>query len=176
MISPGIMCSRTRPEWSGTLDIGRNDSDGLRFPRSKSLRPCHIEQIEISNYRCFRNVVLKDLPALAVVVGANGSGKSSLFDVLSFLKDSLAQNAAVAVERRGGYRELVSRGERGPIGITVKFRETGGRLVTYRLEIGANGGRIVVEREVLSYREGRRGRPRRFVDFRRGSGAFVIRG
>ena len=135
-----------------------------------------IEHIEISNYRCFRNVVLKDLPALAVVVGANGSGKSSLFDVLSFLKDVLAQNAAVAVDRRGGYRELVSRGERGPIGITIKFRESGGRLVTYRLEIGANGGRIVVEREVLSYREGSRGRPRRFVDFRRGSGAFVIAG
>ena len=135
-----------------------------------------IEHIEISNYRCFRNVVLKDLPTLAVVVGANGSGKSSLFDVLSFLKDALAQNAAVAVDRRGGYRELVSRGERGPIGITLKFRESGGRLVTYRLEIGANGGRIVVEREVLSYREGSRGRPRRFVDFRRGSGAFVIAG
>ena len=135
-----------------------------------------IEHIEISNYRCFRNVVLKDLPALAVVVGANGSGKSSLFDVLSFLKDALAQNAAVAVERRGGYRELVSRGERGPIGITIKFRESGGRLVTYRLEIGANGGRIVVEREVLSYRVGSRGRPRRFVDFSRGSGAFVIAG
>ena len=135
-----------------------------------------IEHIEISNYRCFRNVVLKDLPALAVVVGANGSGKSSLFDVLSFLKDALAQNAAVAVERRGGYRELVSRGERGPIGITIKFRESGGRLVTYRLEIGANGDRIVVEREVLSYRVGSRGRPRRFVDFNRGSGAFVIAG
>ena len=132
--------------------------------------------MEISNYRCFRNVVLKDLPALAVVVGANGSGKSSLFDVLSFLKDALAQNAAVAVERRGGYRELVSRGERGPIGITIKFRESGGRLVTYQLEVGANGGRIVVEREVLSYREGSRGRPRRFVDFRRGSGAFVFAG
>ena len=135
-----------------------------------------IEHIEINNYRCFRSVVLKDLPALAVVVGANGSGKSSLFDVLSFLKDALAQNAAVAVERRGGYRELVSRGERGPIGITLKFRESGGRLVTYHLEIGANGGRIVVEREVLSYREGRRGRPRQFVDFRQGSGAFAFAG
>ena len=135
-----------------------------------------IEHIEISNYRCFRNVVLKDLPALAVVVGANGSGKSSLFDVLSFLKDALAQNAAVAVERRGGYRELVSRGERGPIEITIKFRESGGRLVTYQLEVGTNGGRVVVEREVLSYREGSRGRPRRFMDFRQGSGAFVFAG
>ena len=46
----------------------------------------------------------------------------------------------MAVARRGGFRELVSRGEKGPIGITIKFRESGGRLATYELEIVAKGG------------------------------------
>ena len=55
----------------------------------------HIESIEIKNYRSFRRITLSDLPQMAVIVGANGSGKSSLFDVLSFLKDALAQNAAI---------------------------------------------------------------------------------
>ena len=131
----------------------------------------HIESIEIKNYRSFRRITLSDLPQMAVIVGANGSGKSSLFDVLSFLKDALAQNAASAVARRGGYRELVSRGMEGPIVITVKFRESSGRLATYHLEVGAEtSGRVVVEREILSYRRGRYGRPWHFVDFSHGSG------
>ena len=134
----------------------------------------HIESIEIKNYRSFRGITLSDLPRMAVIVGANGSGKSSLFDVLSFLKDALAQNAASAVARRGGYRELVSRGMEGPIVITVKFRESSGRLATYRLEVGAEtSGRVVVEREILSYRRGRYGRPWHFVDFKQGSGLAI---
>ena len=133
-----------------------------------------IESIEIKNYRCFRDVVLADLPRMTVIVGANGSGKSTLFDVFTFLKDALSQNVATAVARRGGYRELVSRGQEGPIRIAVKFRESGGRLATYRLEVSArNGGRVVVDREVLSYRRGQYGHPWHFVDFRQGSGMAI---
>ena len=111
-----------------------------------------IERIEIRNYRAFRHAVLNDLPPMTVVVGANGSGKSTLFDVFSFLKDALTQNVATAVARRGGFRELVSRGEKGPIGITIKFRERGGRLATYVLQVAEDHGRVVVEREILRYR------------------------
>ena len=133
-----------------------------------------IERIEIKNYRCFRNIALRDLPSMTVVVGANGSGKSSFFDVFTFLKDALSQNAASAVARRGGYRELVSRGQKGPIEISVKFRESSGRLATYRLEINTqNNGRVVVDREVLSYRRGQYGKPWHFVDFRRGTGIAI---
>ncbi len=51
-----------------------------------------IEQIEIRNYRCFRHAVFDDLPPMVIVVGANGTGKSTLFDVFSFLKDALTMN------------------------------------------------------------------------------------
>ena len=43
-----------------------------------------IESIAIKNYRCFRDIVLNELPRMTIVVGANGSGKSSLFDVFTF--------------------------------------------------------------------------------------------
>ena len=132
-----------------------------------------IESIEIRNYRLFRHAQLKDLPELTIVVGANGSGKSTLFDVFSFLKEALTQNVAAAVARRGGFRELVSRGESGPIGITVKFRESGGRLATYELRIAQDKGRAVVDREVLKFRRGQRGRPWHFVDFSRGRGSAI---
>jgi predicted ATPase len=132
-----------------------------------------IESIEIRNYRLFRIAELKALPRLTIVVGANGSGKSTLFDVFSFLKEALAQNVVSAVTRRGGFRELVSRGETGPIGITVKFRETGGRLATYQLEIGEDAGRPVVVREILKFRRGQYGQPWHFVDFSRGKGSAI---
>ena len=119
----------------------------------------HIENIRIQNYRLFRRVELGNLPQLTIVVGANGSGKSTLFDVFTFLKDALTHNVASAVTRRGGFTELVSRGSEGPIGITVQFRESGGRLATYVLEIANENGRVVVGREVLRYRRGRYGKP-----------------
>jgi len=132
-----------------------------------------MESIEIRNYRLFRSAEVKGLGRLAVFVGANGSGKSTLFDLFSFLKDALTQNVAQAVARRGGFRELVSRGEEGPIGITLKFRESGGRLATYLLKIANDGGRTVVDREVLRFRRGQYGQPWHFVDFSRGRGTAI---
>lgn len=132
-----------------------------------------IESIEIQNYRLFRSAELSDLPRLAVVVGANGAGKSTLFDVFSFLKEALTQNVAQAVARRGGFRELVSRGEEGPIGITLKFRESSGRLATYSLEVASDQGRPVVNREVLKFRRGSYGQPWHFLDFSRGRGTAI---
>lgn len=133
-----------------------------------------IEQIEIRNYRVFRNVKLTKLPSMTVVVGANGTGKSTLFDVFSFLKDALVGNATSAVARRGGFKEIVSRDQNGPVGITIKFRESGGRLASYILEVALKKGRVTVNREVLRYRRGvGSGRPWHFVDFSDGSGTAI---
>ena len=59
-----------------------------------------IEQIDIKNYRLFKDVTLSGLSQLVVVVGASGTGKSTLFDVFSFLKDALTENVASTVRRR----------------------------------------------------------------------------
>lgn len=132
-----------------------------------------IESIEIKNYRVFRKAVMRDLPRFATVVGENGSGKSSLFDVFSFMKDALQQNVAKAVAKRGGFKELVSRGTTGPIEISIKFRESGGKLATYDLSIAGENGSSVIQREVLKFRRGQAGKPWHFVDFSRGKGTAV---
>lgn len=133
-----------------------------------------IERIEIRNYRVFRNAKLTKLPSMTVVVGANGTGKSTLFDVFSFLKDALVGNVTSAVARRGGFKELVSRDQKGPVGITIKFRESGGRLASYMLEVALKKGRVIVKREVLRCQHGvRSARPWHFVDFSDGSGTAV---
>ncbi|MBY0465400.1 MAG: AAA family ATPase, partial [Burkholderiales bacterium] len=98
-----------------------------------------IESIEIKNYRLFRHAKLSNISRLCVLVGANGTGKSTLFDVFSFLKDALAMNVSKAVSRRGGFKELASRGfATEPIELTLQFRLdiTGKeRLVTYLLRV-----------------------------------------
>ncbi len=149
--------------------------EASRFRHAGGERETQIEQIDIKNYRLFKRVTLSDLRPLVVVVGANGAGKSTLFDVFSFLKDALTQNVASAVAKRGGFRSLVSRGHNGPIEITIKFRESGGRLATYMLRVGLDGAttRPVVERELLRYRRGQYGKPWHFLDFSRGSGNAI---
>ena len=132
-----------------------------------------IESVAVKNYRCFRDMSMDDLPPMTVIVGANGSGKSTLFDVFGFLQDALSRNVAYAAERRGGYRDLVSRGADGHIEIAVKFRESGGRRLAYRLEIGERGGQAVVKREVLSRLENGRGKAWRLADFSEGAGAAI---
>lgn len=132
-----------------------------------------IESIKIENYRVFRQVRLDRVPRLVALVGANGTGKSTLFDVFSFLKDALAFNVSKAVARRGGMRELRSRDQSGPIRLEIKFRESGGRLATYELAFDEDQGRVVIEREVLKFRRGQRGKPWHFVDFSRGRGTAI---
>lgn len=137
-----------------------------------------IESIEIKNYRLFRKAKLAHIPRLCVLVGANGTGKSTLFDVFSFLKDALSMNVGKAIAKRGGYKELASRGfAHEPIELNLQFRlEITGkeRLVSYLLKITlGEDGRPVVDREILRYKRGRHGKPYHFLDFTRGSGYAI---
>lgn len=101
-----------------------------------------------------------------MVVGANGSGKSTLFDVFGFLHDCLKGNVRQALDSRGRFSEVLSRGaEEKTILIEIQYRmPIAGvdRLVTYSLEIGDRGGAPFVQREVLRYKRGRYGSPSAF--------------
>ncbi|MCX7255382.1 MAG: AAA family ATPase [Polaromonas sp.] len=137
-----------------------------------------IESIKIKNYRLFRDTQLENIPRLCVLVGANGTGKSTLFDVFSFLKDALEMNVGKAVSKRGGYKELASRGFADkPIELTLQFRLhiTGyERLVTYVLKIEPDKtGRAIVAREILRYKRGVNGKPYHFLDFAYGKGYSI---
>jgi predicted ATPase len=143
-------------------------------------RQMRIESLRLKNFRAFKDVHLKDLPSFAIFVGANGTGKSTLFSVFGFLRDAMTTNVTTALGRLGGSRgfhEVRSRGCQGPIEIELKIRAQLGqppaKLVTYSLTIDEVDGRPVVEREILKYRRGSGGQPWHFIDFSRGKGEAV---
>jgi predicted ATPase len=136
-----------------------------------------IVALKIKNYRVFENLEVKDIPAFCVIIGANGTGKSSLFDIFGFLRDALKNNISQALQVRGGYKEVVTRGkEREDIEIELKFRMNilgTERLVTYLLTIGQQNNRPVVKREILRYKRGEYGSPYHFLDFKLGKGYAI---
>jgi predicted ATPase len=137
-----------------------------------------IEKIYLRNYKSFKELTIANITSLTFFVGANGAGKTTLFDVFGFLRDALKNNVRQAVQARGGFHELITRGS-GPkekIEIELQFRmEIVGksRLVTYRLEIAVKNGLPIIEREILRYKRGAYGAPFRFLDFSRGSGYAI---
>ena len=143
-----------------------------------------LERLRLKNYKMFRDVDLCDLPALAVFVGVNGSGKTTLFDVFDFLRDSLDEGVEDALSgrsilnfgRRGGLREMRTRGEDGPIVVEMAFlAELGGkeRRIEYLFHIGeGEDGDPRVEREILTCPLGD-GPPIRVLDFANGKGTVV---
>ncbi len=141
----------------------------------------NIEEIHVNNFKVLRDVHLENLPPLTVFVGRNGTGKTTLFHVFSFLKNCLEKGVRTALQREGGMRgfhEVITRGttQNDVIRIELKFRlEIAGvnRLVTYVLEIGYEKNRPVVLREILRYKRGAYGSPYHFIDFTRGVGVAV---
>ncbi len=119
---------------------------------------------------------MDELPALVIFIGANGTGKSTLFDVFAFLSESLQGNVRSALANRGGFQEVRSRDSKGNIEIELQFKlEISGRerLVSYLLEIGEEKGKPIILREILRYKRGRYGSPYHFLDFSRGAGTAI---
>ncbi|MBE9073677.1 AAA family ATPase [Microcystis sp. LEGE 08355] len=136
-----------------------------------------IVSIKIKNYRMFKNIHIRDIPPFCVIIGANGTGKSTLFDIFGFLRDALKNNIRQALQIRGGYREIITRGqEQEDIEIELQFRmkilDTE-RLVTYQIIIGQNNNRPVIKREILRYKRGEHGKPFHFLDFQLGQGYAI---
>ena len=136
-----------------------------------------IEGIRLKNFKAFKDVEIENIPKMCVFVGANGTGKTTLFNAFSFLKDALSDNVRVALTKLGGakgFHEVRSRNSTGPIEIELKFRKDNqSPLVTYSLTINEEDGRLIIEKEILKYRRGSSGKPLLFLNFCKGEGEAV---
>ena len=139
-----------------------------------------IEKLRIKNFKVFADAEINDLPNMCVFLGANGVGKSTLFDVFGFLSEALKNNVKSAINNRGGFKEVVSRNQEGDIEFEVKFRNEPVKgkkqpLITYKLKIGLKNNNPIIKEEILTYRRGNKGwgRPWKFLDFKEGIGTAI---
>ena len=63
-----------------------------------------IQSIRLKNFKAFQDAEMRDIPNFCVIVGANGTGKSTIFSIFGFLKDALTSNINTALMRLGGSR------------------------------------------------------------------------
>lgn len=131
-----------------------------------------IESIKIKNYRVFQDVRVEDIPNMAVFLGMNGTGKTTFFDIFGFLHDALQTNIKAALAKRGGFNEVVSRGQEGDIEFEIKFRPSENEpLFTYQLVIClTEKKKPAIKKEVLRLRRGQSGAPWKVLEFSFGEG------
>lgn len=144
-----------------------------------------IEGFRVQNYRALRDVALgkllsqqegEPLTPFTVVIGKNGSGKSSLFDAFGFIADCLAADVETAcdMKQRGGFERLRSKGIQGSIQFEIYYREgPTERPITYELAIDLDEtGRPFVLSEILRQRRKgqKHGRPFPFLRLHQGKG------
>jgi len=140
-----------------------------------------VHSIKVKNFKVLQNIEMKNIPGFAVLVGANGTGKSTLIDVFDFLKAALKDDVRTALRARGGFGQVVSRGhESEPIEITLQIEmdiaaaeksSQRSRLVTYHLSIEEVDHRQVsVAIETLRFKRSSFGAPYHFIRFEHGRG------
>ena len=144
-----------------------------------------IEGFSIRNYGVLRDITLgklwntqrnQPLSPMTVVIGKNGTGKSSLFDAFGFLADCLKLGVEEACDAkgRGGFDRIRSQGCSDSIEFQVYYRQDpSSRPITYELVIDTDGtGRPCVKQERLRQRRKgqKHGRPFSFLWLENGEG------
>ena len=144
-----------------------------------------IEGFNIKNYGVLKDITLgklwntqrnRPLTPMTVVIGKNGTGKSTLFDAFGFLADCLKLGVEEACDARGrgGFERIRSQGSEAPIEFQIYYRQDSkSRPITYELAIDTDHtGRPYVTQERLRQRRSgqRHGRPFSFLSLVKGEG------
>lgn len=146
-------------------DIDAGDSAEAKLDR-------HLTRIEIDGYRPFRKFIAEP-GDLTVVIGANATGKSSLFDFLRFIRRAVVDPLPPEIDERAAGKSLFHAG--GPEHIAFALTlDLGQRLpLRYEAEILGPVGAPKVAREKLATTKPLRDdetKPFVFLDFAGGRG------
>lgn len=84
-----------------------------------------INKIHIKNFKSITSIKLENISSFSIFAGANGVGKSNIFEAIEFFKTIILLDANAAVKRYGGYDNIHSR----------KMINTNARKFLFEIEI-----------------------------------------
>ncbi len=108
--------------------------------------PPRITYLRIRNYRALRDVEFRDLTPLTVLIGANGSGKSTVLDALAFLEECARGRLQEAWRTRNGLSGIKPEGGSDKIAFECQIAFAEGRA-TYKLALGESDTEAIVRSE-----------------------------
>lgn len=143
-----------------------------------------IQGFRIRNYKALKDVTFgklwnnSDIPLtpLTVVIGKNGSGKSSIFEAFGFIADCLKAGVEDACDVRGGFEKIFSKGQNidEPMAFELYYRESAEESpITYEfsIKLDKNHRPFVFTERLRQRRKGQRyGQPFSFLVLNDGVG------
>ena len=107
------------------------------------------ENISVKGFRRLENINL-EMRDLTVMIGANGSGKTSFLDVLSILSASANGNLLAKLQDKGGLNQILTRGRAEKLEIGLLIKSTEQETLNYSLRISPSNSSYQIELEELT--------------------------
>jgi predicted ATPase len=108
-----------------------------------------LEKISVKGFRRLQNIEL-EMRNLIVMIGANGSGKTSFLDVLSVLAASASGNLHNILQLKGGLNEILTRGKARELEIAVSMKVPERQPLKYSLTLSPKGLSYEISEETLT--------------------------
>ncbi|WP_354635446.1 AAA family ATPase [Planktothricoides raciborskii] len=108
-----------------------------------------LENISVKGFRRLHNIDL-EMRNLTVMIGANGSGKTSFLDVFSILAASASGNLHQQLQLKGGFHEILTRGKARELEISLAMNVPDREPLKYRLALSPKGLSYEIREETLT--------------------------
>ena len=105
-------------------------------------------RISIQGFRRLRDVKM-ELRPLSVMIGANGTGKTSVLDVLSLLASSAQGKLASSLSDLSGLPSVLTQGSAEELGFQISMGGAGNGQLDYALSLRPNGHSYEIRNETL---------------------------
>lgn len=115
--------------------------------------PVRFGELTIKGFRRLLDVRLALRP-LSVMIGANGTGKTSVLDVLSLLAASAQGRLASSISEMSGLADVLTRGRAEDLGLEITSASTSGDQLQYSLWLRPQGFAYEIAEEMLSQKRG----------------------
>lgn len=112
------------------------------------------ERISIKGYRRLQQIDL-EMRDIVVMIGANGSGKTSFLDAMSMLAASASGKLHESLQSKGGLNEILTRGRSRELEISLSMRANDKDTLQYSLEVSPKGLSYEIREEILEQKKPR---------------------